>query len=451
FPIETVKVNFGYNHVQRDGDAGVPRFQFFFPMEQELKEQFNEYFVSADFPIANWDFHVKQSVWTFSNKNKVTAAQIDPFYEKLDTNMTTLVTTIKGHTCLSDRVDFDAAYIYAHSDGKADILTLPETVVTSGRGKFNFNTHIVEAGLSYLIRKDVIFHADYRFHMQDQDGRSNTDPFVSAPLDSSTDFSLMAHTGTFQLEYIPKDNLTLRAGYRVQYQDINGDNYVDNIYNGGRHPNSPTIWTHGWVGSADWKPYKFLSLFGEYEGASFSNPYTWISPESQNIARVKIKYNTPIQNLSLKGTFLWKHRVNPDQEYRADVQDYIFTAMYQATQKLSLDGSFTYEKVKDSKDIFNSVPFGFEHTVFNSSAYIYSGGVTFENIYKGLGGRFYGSYARSLDENPQNYADGAISFWYKNKWLTPILTLERTYLTDKVNHRDGFDANLLTISLRKDF
>ena len=261
----------------------------------------------------------------------------------------------------------------------------------------------------------------------------------------------MANTGTFQLEYIPYDNLTLRAGYRLQFQHINGDNYVDNIYNGGRHPNNTTIWTHGWVGSADWQPYKFLSLFGEYEGARFSNPYTWISPESQNIARVKIKYDTPIQNLSLKGTFHWKHRVNPDQDYRASVQDYIFTAIYQATSKLSLDASFTYENVKDSKNIFNAVPFTFEDTVFDSSAYIYSGGVTFENIYGGLGGRMHGSYAKSLGENPQNYVDGVISLWYKNKCVTPILTFERTYLTDKVIRPDGFSANLLTFSLRKDF
>ncbi len=65
FPKDNVKLNFGYNHSQRDGDAGVPRFRFFFPMDQELKEQYNEYFVSADFPIANWDLHVKQSVWNY--------------------------------------------------------------------------------------------------------------------------------------------------------------------------------------------------------------------------------------------------------------------------------------------------------------------------------------------------------------------------------------------------
>jgi hypothetical protein len=99
-------------------------------MEQDLKEQYNEVFASADFRIANWDMHVKQSVWTFSNKNEVSAVNIDPFYEKQDTSVTTLVTTIKGHTRL-EGIDFDLAYVYAHS--MVCRSRHANTVVTSGR------------------------------------------------------------------------------------------------------------------------------------------------------------------------------------------------------------------------------------------------------------------------------------------------------------------------------
>ncbi len=264
----------------------------------------------------------------------------------------------------------------------------------------------------------------------------------------------MDHTGTFQLEYIPLDNLTVRGGYRVQYQHVYGDNYFDAGIlqgNGGEHPASNTNWVNGWVASVDWKPLKVLNLFGEYEGANFNNPYTWISPENRNVARIKVKYITPINGLSLKGNFLWKRNVNPDQSYRVDVKDYGITAVYQLSPKISFDGSFTFENVHDSKNIFNFAPFGFEHTLFDHDAYIWAGGATFENIYQGFGGRIYGSYAKSLKENPQNYADGLVSVWYKNKLLTPILTFERTYLTDRVTHRNGFNANLLTIALRKDF
>ncbi len=62
-----------------------------------------------------------------------------------------------------------------------------------------------------------------------------------------------------------------------------------------------------------------------------------------------------------------------------------------------------------------------------------------------------GSYAKTMGEDPQRYADLVLSFWYKNKWVTPVLALERTYLHDQVKRHDSFDANLLTFSLKKDF
>jgi hypothetical protein len=260
------------------------------------------------------------------------------------------------------------------------------------------------------------------------------------------------------LEYLPQENLTLKAGYRIQYQHINGDDFVVDQFDGGKSPGSTTILTHGWIGSANWKPYKFLTLFGEYQGANFDNPYTRISPESENIARVRIKYDTPLENLSLKGIVSWKRRRNPDQEYTVDMKDYTIAATYQPVflPKLTLDGSFTYESIHDKKDLFNVVPFSinpfsFAAFTFNSDALIYSGGISYEGIYKGLGARIYGSYAKTSQENPQRYADVTLSIWYKNKWVTPILSLERTYLHDHVNSKDSFDANLLTFSLRKEF
>ena len=168
---------------------------------------------------------------------------------------------------------------------------------------------------------------------------------------------------------------------------------------------------------------------------------------------MKIKYDTPIENLGLKGMISWKRRRNPDQKFSVDSKDYSITATYQPVfiPTLSLDASLTYEKVLDKKDIYHVIPFSFETFFFNNSALIYTGGISYEGIYKGLGARLNGSYAKTWKENNQRYADGVISFWYKNKWVTPILTLERTYLTDLVNRHDSFDANVLTFSLRKEF
>jgi hypothetical protein len=451
FPADDFKLNFGYSHTRRDGDARVPRFVVlpFIVVEQDLEERLNEYFISADFPVGTWDFHIKQSFWNFENEDRIS----DPsLFEKRDEVVSTYVSTIKAHTQFGERWDLDSGYVYAHSKGEADFTTSPELAVAPGSGDFNFNTHVFELGLSYLLMKPVILHLDYRFHTLDQDGRSNTDLLVSAPANVATDYNLRAHTGSFQVEWLPLENLTLRAGYRVQYQDIDGENFVPNQFDGGEHPSETDIFSQGWIGSIDWKPFKVLSLSGEYQGADFDNPYTRISPESENIAKAKVKYDTPITNLSLRGSFFWKRKVNPDQEFRVDTHDYVLTMAYQPVfiPRLSLDASVTYERILDKKEIIDT-PAGLSSTfVFDQNALIYSGGISYD-IYKGLGAKAYGSYAKTWKENSQRYADGVLSFWYKNKWVTPILTLERSYLVDRITRNDSFDANLLTFSLRKEF
>jgi len=44
-----------------------------------------------------------------------------------------------------------------------------------------------------------------------------------------------------------------------------------------------------------------------------------------------------------------------------------------------------------------------------------------------------------------------VSVWYKNKWVTPVVSFERTYLVDHDVRSDSFAANLVTFSLRKEF
>jgi hypothetical protein len=452
FPKDDVKLNFGYRYYARDGDALIPSVFLLPDQKQNLDERLNEYFISADFPIANWDFHVKQTYWNFENNNKMEGPQQ---FENPDSHWNTYVSTIKAHTKFGERWDLDTGYIFAHSEGRADLLTSPNPFVSSGDSKTSSNINVFELGLSYaLIPTSLIAHLDYQFHSVDQNGRANTDPFLGAPVNANTDYNLLAYTGTLQLEYILKENLTLRGGVRFQYRDINGDNFVVNRFDGGKHPNNTDIFAIGWVASASWKPFKFLSLYGEYQGANFDNPYTWISPENQNIAKAKIRYDTPIEKLSLIGTFSWRRGVNPDQEYRVDVQDYTITATYQPSflPKLLLDYSFTYEKVQNSQNITNELPTPpYTRFSFDSDALIYTAGISYEGIYKGLGAKVNGSYAKTTKENPERYADFVVSFWYKNKYFTPIFTFEKTYLHDQLVRASSFNAYLYTLSLRKEF
>ena len=458
FPGEEIRLNFGHNFAQRTGEAAVPRA--FIPvanLPQDLDEQFREYFGSIDFPLGGWDFHVKQSFWTFDNENEID--QAPTLLEKRDESVWTYVSTLKGHTQLGERWDLDAGYVYAHSEGSSRLEVFPPVFVDSGTGELKYDTHIVELGLSHLLRKDLIAHLDYRLHTFEQHGQAITD-FLQPPPFNETDYSLFAHTLTPQLEYLPFDHLTLRGGYRFQYRSIEAENFAPDLADGGQSSQGDKVLSHSWVASFDWKPIKSLSLFGEYEGDTFNIPYTRISPEEQHIAKFRIRYDTPIKGLNLRGATLWKQRTNPDQQYRLDIQDYVLAATYQpaAFPKLTLDVSYTYERIRDKKAILNEsaldpppiVPL-FSTFHFDSNAQIFSGGISCEGLYKELGGRLTSTYARTEEENSQRYSVVSLSFWYKNKWIIPIVTFERYDLDDFERPGDGFSANLVTVSLRKEF
>jgi hypothetical protein len=105
----------------------------------------------------------------------------------------TYVSTIRAIPA-GERLDFDLGYIFAHSEGQAEIGTSPVVAVTPGRNTFNFNTHVAEGGLSYLLAKEWIVHLDYQFHYLDQDGREYTDAIPTPLGNNNTDFNLMTNT-----------------------------------------------------------------------------------------------------------------------------------------------------------------------------------------------------------------------------------------------------------------
>jgi hypothetical protein len=137
---------------------------------------------------------------------------------------------------------------------------------------------------------------------------------------------------------------------------------------------------------------------------------------------VRIKWHP--RSVSLKGGYSWRRRTNPDQNYRVDAQDFTFAANYVPSflPKLSVDASFTYEKILDKKDIFNLDfgTFAFQKAIFDSSAYIYAGGITYEGIYKGLGARIYGSYAKTRRNRSVIWI--RCSLFYRTKCLIPAVT-----------------------------
>ena len=391
---------------------GMPVFPeaFIQPQVQDLDEVFNEYFAGADFSIGKVDLHVKQSYWTFENKDSI-AGPVQS--ERRDEEVDTYVSTIKGHTHLGERWDLNAGYIYAHSSGRAHLETTP-VLVNPGSNTFNVNTHIVETGLSHLLRQGLLLHLDYRFDAKLQDGRVTNDPAIRL-----TSYNAYSNTGTAQLEYIPKPNLTLRGGYRVQYRDIDFDNGEPNtgVSQGGKHPYDTDILTHGMDRFCGLEALQSLERVWRVRGGTVRQPvYTDFPGKREYCCKGQNQIRHARQEPERNRDRLVERRVNPDQHYRVDVRDVGLAAAYQPSflPKLSADASITYEMIQNRKDITNEdfAPALNQHFVFNSNATILSGGLTDErgNPYKGLGARLYGSYAKTTKEDPQIYGDGLIKY-----------------------------------------
>lgn len=343
-PNQDLRFTLGYRHSDREGDGRAPR-AFLLPDSQiiDFDERLEKVLAAADFRTGGWDFHLKQSYRTYKNTDDMHGpAQVEGRDERADT----YVTTLKAPTKIGERLDLDAGYIYVNSTTRASLFTRPVILVNPGDAHLVLNTHVGESGLSFLLLPKVILDLDYRFHTLAQAGRGNTDrpPFTT---NVEVDFRQFAHSGTFQVGYLPMENLTRRAGYRVKHRNMDTDGQDPPDLRAGEDTLDNRHWVHGWVGSTEWKPIKTLSVLREYQGAGFSKLYTWISPESENIGKARIRWRTPVKNLSLYGTFLWRHRANPDQDYRVDTKDYIFGAAYQPkfAPGLSLDAFLTYEKL----------------------------------------------------------------------------------------------------------
>ena len=128
-----------------------------------------------------------------------------------------------------------------------------------------------------------------------------------------------AHTLTASAEWLPLPTLTLRLGYRYQLRDVT----VDQIANGVPVVDGPlaaapqpdrTTHGQGVIFDAAWRYRDLLQTSVKFVGDYFDNPYTRISPTSDNRARVQVRL-TPLKWLAVSETFAITDLDNPDTQH----------------------------------------------------------------------------------------------------------------------------------------
>jgi hypothetical protein len=191
--------------------------------------------------------------------------------EKRDESTDTYVTTVKAHTRLGEQWDLDAALVYAHSSGDADLTTTP-VLALPGSADSTANTYIGELGLSYLILKDLIFHFDFRYHNIDQEERRT--PIYSWALRDPRPYKRLYGDLSTGISF---ENLTERA----TRSNEDGGGPVQYSFTGGENPRT----TSGtMVGSRTGNPTSSHRVWRAW-GANISNSYTWFHREPSASSR----------------------------------------------------------------------------------------------------------------------------------------------------------------------
>jgi hypothetical protein len=499
FPADNLKVHLFYRRQERDGTGTVPRMidNNVFVLSTAPDETTNEVGVAADFSTRSLSVRLEQSYRHFDGDGLVslpspglrglrtdapfTDMRLDAFREQRDQTVETWTTRLQLRATLTPQWEVTQGYVFAHVNGTAQLHATEGgvgragtsgpnedfTAVLTGSGDTRSDVHVVEVGTSYAVLPSLIGHLDYRFHVVDQEGEGLLETQRSGFLTGLTlvrdtgsqAITTYAHTLTTSAEWLPLPNLTLRLGYRFQLRDVN----VDQVANGVPVVDDPlaaaprldrTTHSQGVIFDAAWRYRTLLQASAKFVGDYFDNPYTRISPTSDNRARVQVRV-TPLKWLAVSETFAITDLDNPDTGTFTQSTSWTTGIFLQPIEQLTLDGSLTYSDLNHQNQTFipiNAVRTPVEFTN-DSEAVSYTLSGTLTDLIPNTGLKAYATWTRVYGEGESSYFFGGGEAWYH--WKKPdlrfALRYERPYVIEREPPHDEFFAHLVTLMVTKDF
>ncbi len=498
FPSDALKVSLFYHRVERDGDSTVPRTieDNVFVLDQPIDETANEVGAAVDLFTRYVDVRLEQSYRKFDGDNVVrlpraglsglrpefpfSTMQLNAFREEQDQEVETYVTRLQLRSALTRRWELTGGYVFAHANGSSTLQTTESgvgrltpsgptesfTTLRNGQGDIESNIHIVEVGSSYALLSTLLFHLDYRFHLVDQDGQgllqqqrtgSISGTFTST--DSGTqDINIDAHTLSAFFEYLPFPTLTLRAGYRYQLRAVE----VEQVDNGLPVPDDPfaaapqldrTTHGHGAIFSADWRYKELIQASVKYDGSYFDDPYTRIGPTRDNRIRARVRI-APVKWFAISEIFTVDDIANSDTETSTLRKAWTTAVFLQPFERLTLDGSLTYEDLNHRSDTFIPIDGIRTPTQFTNDSEALSYTINSKlDILKNLQARGFVSWTKVTGEGSSTYVfpGGELSYLWEKTGLRLTTRYERPYVMEVGTPEDEFFAHLITLILSKDF
>jgi hypothetical protein len=499
FPTKNLQVHLFYRRQEREGTDAVPRFieNNVFVLRSTPDETTNEVGAAADLFTRLLSVHLEQSYRHFDGDGLVslpspglpglrtdtpfTSMRLDTFREGRDQTVDTWVTRLRLRATPLPPWEVTQGYVFARATGTAQLSSTAGgvgragtsgphedfTAVLSGRGDTRSHVHVVEVGTSYAFLPVLIGHLDYRFHLVDEDGDSflNTQRVgfltgLTVVRDTGSQVTkTRAHTLTTSAEWLPVPNVTLRLGYRYQLRDVtvdqiaNGTPIVANPLDAAPQPDQTTH-GQGVIFDASWRYRDLLQTSVHFVGDYFDNPYTRISPTSDNRVRVQVRLS-PFKWLSVSETFAITDLNNPDTHTSTQSKSLTTGLFLQPIEQLTLDGSLTFSDLDHRSNTVIPINAVRTPTTFinDSEAVSYSVAGSLVDFLPNTGIKAYATWTRVYGEGASSYffAGGEASYRWKKPDLRFTLRYDRPYVIERASPQDSFFANIVTFIVSKDF
>jgi hypothetical protein len=268
-----------------------------------------------------------------------------------------------------------------------------------------------------------------------------------------------AHTFTTSAEWLPVPTLTLRLGYRLQLRDVT----VDQIANGVPVVDDPLAaaprldrdtQSQGVIFDAAWRYRSLLQASVKFVGDYFDNPYTRISPTSDNRARVQVRL-TPLKWLAVSETFAITDLDNPDTGTSTQSTSWTTGVFLQPIEPLTFDGSLTFSDLNHHNQTLIPINAIRTPVVFTNDSeavsYTLSGSLT--DLIPNTGLKAYATWTRVYGEGRSSYffGGGEASYRWKPPDVRFTVRYERPYVIEREPPHDSFFAHLVTFIVTKDF
>jgi hypothetical protein len=388
------------------------------------------------------------------------------------------ITTVRLRRPFGEVAELAGAYVYSHANLGFDTRQasrgaptplLPASASARGGGDATLDTHIADLGASWRVVERVRLHLDYRFHERSRDGQldeTSTFGFLAA----RTGDHLRRHAVTGEVEWEPRDDLSLRAGLRWSQRDANFSE------------SAQAISTHGVgaVGGIRYRPWSFLDLFARYENVQLDDPFTVPGDPAGNpplpereialtfVNRATAGWRlTPRDWIELRYQFTADSRENDSYDARARAFGNTAAITLEPLKSLLLFLSYTRRNLDRRADILvaplylksTSVQDGTEDVLSTEARWDFA--LAGQRLSTGCDL----AYVAANDSlRPRLEADagfqtaydlnridaGAYLTWH-HRWLEPGIEVRRIEYDERVLGANDYDATVLVIKVTKRF